>query len=685
MKAPRFGYLVCVLVLTCSCLHAATPAAGPITDKTLVAWVRLANTTQKAGSALTIIDSGERFDAIVFGEIAPGKWMAGSDSFRRTEKNQASYPAEPADNKAFVQMAIVYRGKQVTIYRNAKQYAQYGIGRPQSFGPGSSVLIGLRYIGSMGEIGPLAAQIDDARIYNRALTREQIAALKPNGAKEASSLPKPAAWWTFEDGSAADAMKLYKASRLVGKARIAKGKLILDGKNSYAICTWPEGPLDRTPQTIFYKARSRKTGNMWDVWLHYHDKTYYLYYLANSGGRWDNISMAKSPDGVHWREIGRVLAKGPGVTWMGTGSTWKSPHFSKDKKFFINFSEWKGPRQTIFFAESKDPVNWKRLGNEYEFKQDERWYKPRGRWDCIWTIARPGGGLYGYWTATPKPETGGRFGFGETLDGARWKALKPPKVHGVGGGEVGAIEKIGGKYYMMFGNRGRMVTLTAEKPEGPFHAAKKNFSLLAGHTYFSRFFPSPDGVLVCHHSIARNRQVSFAPLKQAVLDKDGTLRLGWWKGNEKMKHDSVPVKPPADAKGDKNSAVMLGNTFDVAKGVILEGELTLPKSKDAPRRGLYIECGKDQGAAVLIDSAGLAQLGPVKKDGSAFRAEKTVNREMAFAKPAKFRLLLKGSLLEFYLDDILIECFSLPAAATGRIGLFTGGNSDSISAIKGWR
>ncbi|MHC4983439.1 MAG: hypothetical protein ACYTF6_09780 [Planctomycetota bacterium] len=26
-------------------------------------------------------------------------------------------------------------------------------------------------------------------------------------------------------------------------------------------------------------------------------------------------------------------------------------------------------------------------------------------------------------------------------------------------------------------------------------------------------------------------------------------------------------------------------------------------------------------------------------------------------------------LIEFHLDDILIECYSLPAAATGRIGL----------------
>ena len=74
-------------------------------------------------------------------------------------------------------------------------------------------------------------------------------------------------------------------------------------------------------QSFFYKARSKQTGNMWDVWLYHHEGTYYLYSLCAAGKKWDNFSMAKSSDGVHWTEIGPVLAKDDGVTWMGTGST----------------------------------------------------------------------------------------------------------------------------------------------------------------------------------------------------------------------------------------------------------------------------------------------------------------------------------------------------------------------------
>ena len=443
---------------------------------------------------------------------------------------------------------------------------------------------------------------------------------------------------------------------------------------------------------MFYRPKAQETGKMWDTWLYYQEGTYYLYYLANSSPRgWDNISMATSSDGVHWKELGPIVSKRKEVKWMGTGSTWKSSNFETDDKFFMNFSEHKGPRQTIFFAESTDLVHWTRLANEYEFKQDSCWYQPDGCWDCIWTIPRPEGGLYGYWTATPKPETGGQFGFGQTADGISWKALEPPEAGDVGEGEVGAIEKIGGKYYMMFGSDadlgtgGIMVTLVADKPEGPFHAAKRNFRLLARHTYFSRFFPTPDGLLVNHHSVARDGEVHFSPLKQAVVDNVGTLRLGWWKGNEKMKHEPVEVKLPLPGQSNGRDIMMLENTLDVNQGVILEGALAVAKDNNSPPNGLYIECEEEQGSAILIGFGGVTDLRAIRADGLDFESEKHVDREMSFGKQVSFRLLLKRSLLEFYLDDILMECFSLPRKATGRIGLIQGSGEGAVKDIRAWR
>jgi len=73
-------------------------------------------------------------------------------------------------------------------------------------------------------------------------------------------------------------------------------------------------------------------------------------------------------------------------------------------------------------------------------------------------------------------------------------------------------------------------------------------------------------------------------------------------------------------------------------------------------------------------------LGPMLADGSGFTPEKHVDREMSFGKSASFRLILKHSLLEFYLDDIMMECFSLPAKATGRIGLIQGIDIKNLQA-----
>ena len=67
-------------------------AAKPLVDKTLVVRVYPENTSQRGGSVLTLIDKAEHFDAIVLGEVAQGKWMAGSDFFRRTHRDQANWP-----------------------------------------------------------------------------------------------------------------------------------------------------------------------------------------------------------------------------------------------------------------------------------------------------------------------------------------------------------------------------------------------------------------------------------------------------------------------------------------------------------------------------------------------------------------------------------------------------------------
>ncbi|MBI5685850.1 MAG: GH32 C-terminal domain-containing protein [Verrucomicrobia bacterium] len=202
-----------------------TKAGGSLADKTLVAWAAPANLTQKGGSVLTIDDRQSHFDGIVFGERAAARWMAGSDGYRRTQLKQDSWPAETADANTLVQVAIVYRGNEVTVYRDGKEYSCHTIKEPQRFGADSVVMIGRRH---MGNNDFFEGAVADARIYDRALTVEQIAKLKV----KAPSEPRPWAWWTFDDLMRADRMGRFTATRLEGGAKVADGRLILDGKKA---------------------------------------------------------------------------------------------------------------------------------------------------------------------------------------------------------------------------------------------------------------------------------------------------------------------------------------------------------------------------------------------------------------------------------------------------------------------
>ena len=219
-------WAVAVSVLLAVSVSAAQPA-----DKTLVVWAAPANLTQRGGSALTIDDMQSHFDGVVFGELAPKKWMAGSDFWRRSQKEQGAYPAETADAGTFVQMAIVYRGRQVTIYRNGASYATYTMEfPPQAFGPQSVVMMGKRHIEAT-DTNCFAGAIDDARIYNTALDAKTIASLKPNQPSD----PKPWAWWTFDGGEATDRTGRFGSALLMAGARVTDGTLRLDGKGGTMI------------------------------------------------------------------------------------------------------------------------------------------------------------------------------------------------------------------------------------------------------------------------------------------------------------------------------------------------------------------------------------------------------------------------------------------------------------------
>jgi hypothetical protein len=207
-----------------------------IKDKTLVAWTAPVNLQQRGGSALTIDDLDSHFDGIIFGELVPGKWMAGSDHYRRSQKDQEDYRKETADKKTFVQIAIVYQSREITIYRNGKKHTSYQIDEPQTFSTQSIIMFGKRHLDTSAT--SYQGRIDDARIYDKALSSKQISELRPNRLSDVL----PIGWWPFEDGKQNDQMGTFPETILGGGARLADGSLVLEGERSVMIAA-PVGLL----------------------------------------------------------------------------------------------------------------------------------------------------------------------------------------------------------------------------------------------------------------------------------------------------------------------------------------------------------------------------------------------------------------------------------------------------------
>ena len=98
------------------------PLGRELREKTLEAWVALADFDQRGGGVIAVeTEDGVTFDAIVFAEKDPRRWMAGSNFFKRTRTVDGA--AETAKPGELVHIAIAYRGDgSISIFRNGRAY-----------------------------------------------------------------------------------------------------------------------------------------------------------------------------------------------------------------------------------------------------------------------------------------------------------------------------------------------------------------------------------------------------------------------------------------------------------------------------------------------------------------------------------------------------------------------------------
>ena len=186
------------------------PLPFELGEKTFEAWLTLATLDQSSGGVITIeSNDGVTFDSLVFAERQPKKWMAGSNHFLRTRDLQSN--EESARPSELVHLAITYQADgMITVYRNGviqgESYRNDGEnGVLPTYAAGSArVLFGLRHSSSSGYF---FGEIEEARLYDRALTSEEIEESwkigpdAPDVAKEALNNE-----WTRDESTARDAI-----------------------------------------------------------------------------------------------------------------------------------------------------------------------------------------------------------------------------------------------------------------------------------------------------------------------------------------------------------------------------------------------------------------------------------------------------------------------------------------------
>ena len=152
------------------------PDIGP--DKTLVTWIYLDDLSITRGATLAVNkSSGDTFDAIVYAERQPKRWMAGSSHFRRTQDADPGF--EEKETGKLIQLAISYEddggNTKIMIYRDGDVIGDYTMGPIVSWEAGDvEALFGPRALIGGTAYGWVVARVEDARIYNAVLDEKEI-------------------------------------------------------------------------------------------------------------------------------------------------------------------------------------------------------------------------------------------------------------------------------------------------------------------------------------------------------------------------------------------------------------------------------------------------------------------------------------------------------------------------------
>jgi len=458
-------------------------------------------------------------------------------------------------------------------------------------------------------------------------------------------------------------------------------------------------------------------GAMWDPSVIWHDGKYYSFMMYNKDGqnglKAKHCLLATSTDGVHWKDEGIVIEERESAR----GCRFFKCFVARcGDKFIMDHGVARPEGQdTLRFYESRDLKQWNYL---FSNRPDGRWYVRDGRWDHMYIIGKEQGtGYWGYAVATPKEGLIRGPGMLQSRNGTDWEVLPPAEMKWGDTRqrdmEYGGCERIGGKYYLIGGAGGyvskgySMYTLVSDGPRGPFGPDAETYRLCGTSgktvTWLAAWARGKGELLISNYaSFSSDKWVpTMLPLRKPVVDKDGHLRLGWWKGNEALKGERLKLEKNAvelNAR-DKNGnyqIVYLSETFDLDKGVVLEGRIRARPSGAEPAAGFVFEEGAGKSVAIQLGigraegrESHIGSLRTTAEGKMEFQSEDVTGKGCATVtgidsgKEHRFRLLVRRGMFELYIDDMLMQTY-VYKPGSGRVGLVAHNANVVFRDVQAW-
>lgn len=470
-------------------------------------------------------------------------------------------------------------------------------------------------------------------------------------------------------------------------------------------------------------------GSLKDNCVIWHEGTFHLfamYRFSEKGGeqeQWRNVWSATSTDGVHWKDLGPVIKDAPfGIYAM---RVWRA-----GDRFLMDHGSFTGDKQDVLrLWESRDLEHWTYLGPDFD-------------------IRRPDGQRIDHMDVIPVEEDGKTRYYGYAVggvlrseDGAKWTWLSElPLADNLSVRvveEPGGCQRFGNNYYLLVGGfypgsfEYAVATFIFDSPTGPF---KPDYPMFRLNGYSGRelvalwacFCRLPNETLLSNYMLDPcGRFFWHAPLKKPVIDPAGHLRTGYWSGNDALKGEAQPCvlnetplafpNAAASVKASETAmtleapalpikrwiapdrpniaAAFINAAFDFDAGCVIEGTLKVTASNGLvfPAAGLCLERKDGPPTAVFFGTWGQTLIGDLHASDPARFDPRDVTgfgcatvAGMSAGEEHRYRLLIRKGIFELYLDDLLVQTYSVEDLS-GRFGFVVQDGKGLFGCPKVWK